>query len=323
MSAELATIENAAPVALSLPDIITREGKKTSKRFIEFFAAKHRNQNTRTAYTHAVGLFLDWCEERGATLQSIEPLHVAAYIEKLTRERAPTTVKQHLAAIRKMFDWMVTGGIITMNPAASVEGPRYSIRKGKTPVLRVEEMRGFLEKMDVSSVIGLRDRAMIALMVYSFGRVGAVVKMRVRDYFPKGKRFFIRLHEKGGKYHEVPVHHKAEIFLDEYLHAAGIAGEKNSPLFRSAGGKGRDLTKNAMSRIDVWAMVKRRAREAGIREEISPHSFRATGITAYLENGGTLEKAQQIAAHESASTTKLYDRTSDTISLDEIERIAI
>ena len=323
MAAELIPLKSAAPGELALPGIIAREGRKASRRFLEFFAARHRNQNTRAAYARAVGQFLDWCEARGASLQSIEPLHVAAYIEKLTSERAPMTVKLHLAAIRNMFNWMVTGGILAVNPAASVEGPRYSIKTGKTPVLRVEEMRGFLERMDTSSVIGLRDRALIGIMVYSFGRVGAVVKMRVRDYFPKGKRFFIRLHEKGGKYHEVPVHHKAEAFLDAYIDAAGVAGEKNSPLFRSAGGKGRELTKNAMSRFDVWAMVKRRAREAGIKEEISPHSFRATGITAYLENGGTLEKAQQIAAHESSQTTKLYDRTSDTISLDEIERIAI
>ena len=195
--------------------------------------------------------------------------------------------------------------------------------RGPTLILPVEARHRWLEKMDTSTVIGLRDRALIALMVYSFGRVSAVLKMRVKDYFPKGKRHFIRLHEKGGKHHEVPVHHKAEDFLDAYIEAADIATEKNGFLFRSAGGRGRALTKKEMSRTDVWAMVKRRAREAGIQEEISPHSFRATGITAYLENGGTLEKAQQIAAHESASTTKLYDRTDDAISLDEIERIAI
>jgi site-specific recombinase XerD len=323
MKAELVKVECAAPGALMLPSIIVREGRKTQKRFLEFFAANIRNLNTRTAYIRAVVQFLDWCEGRGISFQAIEPLHVAAYVEQLTKERAPMTVKQHLAAMRMMFDWMVTGGTLSGNPALSVRGPRYQIKKGKTPILCVEEMRRFLDKMDVSTVVGLRDRALIALMVYSFGRVSAVVKMRVKDYFPKGKRHFIKLHEKGGKYHEVPVHHKAEDFLDAYMEAAGIVGAKNTPLFRSAGGKGRGLTKNEMSRFDVWAMVKRRAKEAGIQEEISPHSFRATGITAYLENGGTLEKAQQIAAHESASTTKLYDRTSDAISLDEIERILI
>lgn len=324
MSAELVSLKNSGSgSATALPEIITREGKKAGKRFIEFFAANIRNQNTRIAYMHAVAQFLDWCESYQVQLRDIEPLHVASYIEKLTLERSPVTVKQHLAAIRGLFDWLVTGQVVPFNPASSVKSPRYSVTTGKAPILHVEEMRRWLEQMNVSTVIGLRDRALVSLMVYSFGRVSAITNMKVKDYFPKGKRFFIRLHEKGGKYHEVPVHHKAEAFLDAYIEAAGIADEKSTPLFRSAGGKGRDLTKNGMSRFDAWAMVKRRKKEAGIVEEISPHSFRATGITAYMENGGTLEKAQQIAAHSSAQTTKRYDRTHDAISLDEIERIAI
>lgn len=310
--------------ALSIPRIITNEGEKTTKRFLEFFTANIRNLNTRRSYARAVEQFLAWCDEHGgASLEKIEPLIVAAYIEKLTKERAAQTVKQHLAAVRMLFDWLVIGQALPFNPAASVRGPRYSYKQGKTPMLPVDEMRGFLEQIDTSSLIGLRDRALIGLMVYSFARVSAVVGMKIKDYYAKGKRHFIGLHEKGGKYHEVPVHHKAEDFLDAYLAAAGIAGEKNAPLFQTAGGKGRSLTGKPMSRFDAWAMVKRRAKEAGIAAEISPHSFRATGITAYLENGGTIEHAQQIAAHESPRTTKLYDRTNDQITLDEIERIAI
>ena len=313
----------AQPGALALPDLITNEGAKAKERFIEFFTANIRNKNTRLSYAKAVSRFLNWCGERGATLESIRPVMVAAYIEELTKERAPQTVKQHLAAIRMLFDWMVMGQIIPMNPASSVRGPRYSIKKGKTLVLSTEQMRQLLESIDISRIIGLRDRALIGLMVYSFGRVSAVISMKVKDYFPKAKRSFIRLHEKGGKYHEVPVHHRAEEYLDAYLDAANIASEKGSYLFRSTGGRGRELSKKGMNRFDVHKMVRRRASEAGIKEEISPHSFRATGITAYLENGGTIEHAQQIAAHESPRTTKLYDRTSDVISLDEIERIVI
>ncbi len=323
MSVELVTTKNAAPGALVLPNLITGESKQTTRRFLEFFAVTIRNENTRAAYARAILQFFTWCEERGATLHTIEPLVVAAYVEKLTKERSAPTVQQHVSAIRMLYDWFVTGGVVQFNPAASVKSPRFSKRQGKTPVLPVEEMRRFLDAMDGQTVIERRDRALIGVMVYSFARVSAVVKMRLRDYYPQGKRFFLRLHEKGGKFHVVPVHHKAEAFLDDYVQAAGIAGAKDLPLFRSAGGRGRDLTENAISRFDVWALVKRRAHEAGINEEISPHTFRATGITAYLANGGTLEKAQQIAAHESAQTTKLYDRTSDTINLDEIERIAI
>jgi integrase len=171
--------------------------------------------------------------------------------------------------------------------------------------------------------VGLRDRAIIAVMVFSFARVSAVLGMKVEDYYQNGKRWWLRLHEKGGKFHEVPVHHKAEEYLDAYIEAAGIGSERKSPLFRSAVGRTGTLTPRALRRNNALDMVKRRALAAGLPTRICNHTFRATGITAYLEAGGTIEKAQQIAAHESPKTTKLYDRTQDQISLDEIERIAI
>jgi site-specific recombinase XerD len=314
---------NRGETPLPLPSVITREGEKTAKRFLEFFTANIRNKNTRLSYARAVAAFLAWCEERQQTLQTIEPMIVAAYIERLTQERAPQTVKQHLAAIRMLFNWLVTGQIVPFNPAASVRGPRYSIKKGKTPVLSAEETRKLLDSIDTSHVVGLRDRALVGAMVYSFARVSAVVNMKVRDYYPQGKRYWIRLHEKGGKFHEVPAHHTAEQYLDEYIEAAGIGEEKNRPLFRTTRGRSRELTSRAMSRFDAFKMIRRRAEGAGISSEIACHTFRATGITEYLRNGGTIEHAQQIAAHESPRTTKLYDRTSDTISLDEIERIVI
>jgi integrase len=171
--------------------------------------------------------------------------------------------------------------------------------------------------------VGLRDRAILGVMVYSFARVGAVVGMKVDDYYQNGKRCWLRLNEKGGRFHEVPVHHNAEAYLDAYIRQAAIADDSKSPLFRSAAGRSRDLTQNAMSRTDAFRMIKRRSRAAGLSSKVCCHTFRATGITAYLENGGTIENAQAIAAHESPRTTKLYDRTTDEITLDEIERIQI
>src|SRR5215213_11417198 len=141
------TAPESAP---SLPTIITREGRKATKRFLEFFTANIRNLNTRLSYMRAIGSFLAWCEDRGASLHQIEPMLIAAYIEQLTQERAPQTVKQHLAAIRMLFDWLVTGQIVPFNPAASVRGPRYSIKKGKTPVLSAQETRKLLDSIDTS-----------------------------------------------------------------------------------------------------------------------------------------------------------------------------
>jgi integrase len=178
-----------------------------------------------------------------------------------------------------------------------------------------------------AQVPGLRDRALIGLMVYTFARVGAAVSMRVEDFFVQGRRGWVRLHEKGGKEHEMPTHHNLDRYLEEYIAAAGIGKdskqERKGPLFRTVKGRTGELTANPLLQSDVWRMIRRRASQAGIETEIGCHTFRATGITAYLKNGGRLETAQQMAAHESARTTGLYDRRSDEISLDEVERIVI
>ena len=219
-----------------------------------------------------------------------------------------------------LFDNMVIGQIIPNNPAASVRGPKYSTKKGKTPVLTAEETRKLFDAMDTSHLIGLRDRALIGVMVYSFARVSAVVNMKVEDFHSSGTKWKLRLHEKGGKHHEVFAHHNAAEYLHEYIQAAGIAEDKKSPLFRTTEGRSRKLTNNAMDRHDAIRMVKRRAQNAGVSEEIGCHTFRATGITTYLQNKGTLEFAQKLACHESARTTGLYDRRDDEVSLDEIEK---
>jgi integrase len=174
------------------------------------------------------------------------------------------------------------------------------------------------------ALIGLRDRALIGVMVYTFARVNAVIGMKVKDYFTQGRRGWVRLHEKGGKEHEVPCHHTLEMFLDEYLAAAGIKGDPDGPLFRTvAGYKNKGPGSSALWQQDVYRMIQRHAKAAGIETKIGNHTLRATGITAYLKNDGTLEHAQQIANHASPRTTKLYDRRSDEISLDEVEKIAI
>ena len=143
---------------------------------------------------------------------------------------------------------------------------------------------------------------MIGVMCYSFARIGAVIAMRAEDYYLNGRRGWLRLHEKGGKFHEVPAHHNAEAYLDAYLAAAGLAADRKGPLFRAAAGKTGQLTDRPLSRRNALDMVERRARAAGLPERLCCHSFRATGITAYLGNGGTLEHAQQIATHQSPHT---------------------
>ncbi|MGG5812477.1 tyrosine-type recombinase/integrase [Falsiroseomonas sp. CW058] len=320
-----ALIRPPVPQADALPALVAAAGERAGLRFLEFFAANIRNPNTRRAYARAVADFLTWCEaEAGvASLAAVQPLHVATWIEMQTRERSAPTAKQRLAALRHLFDWLVTGQVISTNPAASVRGPRHSATKGKTPVLDAAEARQLLDSIDVSTSIGLRDRALIALMVFSFARVGAALGMRVEDVYTQGRRLWVRLREKGGKRHEIPCHHTLEEYLHAYLDGAGIADDPKGPLFRTIGrGTGR-LTRAPLPQANAYAMVRRRAEAAGIGTRIGNHTFRATGITAYLKNGGTLENAAAMANHASTRTTQLYDRRRDEISLDEVERISV
>jgi len=146
--------------------------------------------------------------------------------------------------------------------------------------------------------------------------------MWVEDVFVQGRRTWVRLHEKGGKHHDMPAHHNLDAYLQAYIDGAGLAAEPKGYVFRTALGRTGQLSDRPMSQADVYRMIRRRA-AAGIKTKIGCHTFRATGITEYLRNGGKLEIAQQMANHESARTTGLYDRRNDQVSLDEVERIVI
>jgi integrase len=185
------------------------------------------------------------------------------------------------------------------------------------------EARQLLDSIDVRTPIGLRDRALIGLMVFSFARIGAALAMRVEDVYTQHRHLWVRLREKGGKRHEMPCHHTLEAYLHAYLVEGGIAGDAKGPLFRTIQrGTGR-LSATVLPQANAYAMVQRRAIAAGIHTRIGNHTFRATGITAYLKNGGTLENAAAMANHASTRTTKLYDCRRDDISLDEVERIRV
>jgi len=226
----------------ALPSLITGAEQRAAHRFRDFFTVHIRNRNTRAAYARAAAVFLRWCEAQGiGDLGRVQPVHVAAYIEQLQAGHSAPTVKQHLACIRMLFDWLVTGQVLPSNPAHAVRGPRHSVSKGVTPVLSSEEATALLAGMDVSSVVGLRDRAIIAVMTYTFARVGAVVVLNVEDYYAQKKRWWLRLREKNGKLNEVPCHHKLEAYLDAYIAAAGIEDDRKGPLFRAAIGKTKKL----------------------------------------------------------------------------------
>lgn len=309
---------------LPVPALIAASGDQAGLRFLEFFAGTIRNPHTRRAYGRATAEFLAWCEEHDVqSIAAVQPLHVAAWIEQQTHDVSAPTVKQQLAAIRHLFDWLVVGQVMPANPAASVRGPSHIVKRGKTPVLEPVEARALLDSIDVTTQVGLRDRALIALMVYSFARIGAALGMKVEDVFTQNRRLWVRLREKGGKAHAMPCHHNLETYLTAYLEQAGIMEDGKGPLFRTIGRGTASLTRTPLPQANAYAMIQRRTAAAGIGTKVGNHSFRATGITAYLKNGGTLEKAAVMANHASTRTTQLYDRRPDEVSLDEVERIGV
>lgn len=309
---------------LALPALIAIAGKSAETRFVEFFTANIRNPNTRRAYARAVNEFLNWCHSVGVPdLHAVGPLHVATWIELQTQTLAAPSVKQRLAALRHLFDWLVVGQVVPHNPAASVRGPSHTARTGKTPVLDPSEARQLLDSLDTSTPAGLRDRALIALMVFSFARIGAALAMRVEDVYTQNRRLWVRLREKGGKQHAMPCHHRLDEYLHAYLGQSGIESDPKGPLFRTIQRGTGQLSNTPLPQANAHAMVRRRALAAGIKTPIGNHTFRATGITAYLKNGGTLENAAAMANHASTRTTQLYDRRRDEISLDEVERIQL
>jgi integrase/recombinase XerD len=307
-----------SPGSFPVPALIADAGYQTRERFFEFFAAQIRNRNTRAAYLQAAHQFFVWCDDHRLSLGQIRPVHVAAYIEGRQQDLSAPTIKQHLAGLRMLFNWLVLGQVLPTNPALFVRGPKFSRQVGVTPILEAEQMRRLLDSIEITSLKGLRDRAAIALMAYTFARASAVISLRREDYRLTGKRAQLRLQEKGGKEKLLWLHHQAEEYLDQYLESAEIT-QGEAPLFQSMD-KLHRLTGLGMSRRDLLRVVKQRCAEAGLPGNICNHSFRGTGITVFLQNGGSLEVAQDIANHSDPRTTKLYDRRKDLATLHEIER---
>jgi len=314
---------------LSLPSIVTAAGAQASKRYFEYFTVTIRNDHTRFSYFRACRVFFEWCEKFDLTLETIEPVHVAAYIESRAKSDDPawrlskTSIKQHASALRKMFSYFVEKGVLVYNPAREVATEKVRRSVGKTPAFEMEDVATLLESFDTSDLVRLRDRALIGVMAFAFSRVSAIVDLRVKDYVQQGRKAFIRTHGKGGVEVDIPVHHQLAEYLDIYIDKAGLAEDREGFLFRSTRGRSKQLTTNKMNRIDAWKMVQRRLRDAGLGVDtgFGCHSFRATCGTNFLTNGGSLEVCQKLMGHADSRTTKLYDRRDLQIIQGDIERI--
>jgi integrase/recombinase XerD len=333
-----ATAQPAAllPEQSGLPILVERAGGAAGFAWEEFFYAEHHNPHTQRAYQSALRRFLSWCEGEGVELASISPGMVGQYLVDLGGSAAKRN--QHLSALRGFFDRMVQRHVVLLNPAASVSGVKEKVVEGKTPEITIEQARKLIASVrttyavkakgqkpqEVVSVVGLRDRAILATLAYTACRAGAVAKLRLQDFQHDGEQYVLRFQEKGGTSREIPVRLELQRDILAYLAAAGIGADaKDRPLFRSTVRKTKQLTGNGLTSKAICELVKRRLKAAKLPERLSPHSFRVTAITDLLTQGVPLEDVQYLAGHRSPRTTRLYDRRQKKVTRNIVERISI
>jgi integrase/recombinase XerD len=229
-----------------------------------------------------------------------------------------------LAALRHFFDQLAIRHVVILNPAASVRTERYQVLEGKTPEITVKQVRELFASIDTSNVVGLRDRALIGVLVYTAARVGALAKLELQNFYETAHQYCLRFADKGGKSREIPVRHDLQGFLFQYIDAARLnEADRSSPLFRTAFRRTRRLTENAMTSGDMARMIKRRMRAAGLPSRLSPHSFRVATITNLLSQNVPLQDVQNLAGHADPRTTRLYDRRHQRVTRNIVERISI
>jgi integrase/recombinase XerD len=305
-----------------VPRMIIEAGTPAEYCWSEYFSATIRNPHTRRAYRRAVTRFMKWVEPFHVTLDRITPALVAQFIDEYPGS-APSR-KLALAAIRSLFDLMTVRHVVFMNPASSVRGERYSVVEGKTPEISKEQARLLLASIDTSTPVGLRDRAICGVLIYTAARAGAVASLRLKDFTFDGTQYSFRFREKGGKSRAIPCRADLQEFLLAYLELIDWKNaSKESPLFRSVAGRTNVFTLKSIRSIDIYRMLKRRLLDAGLPTIFSPHSFRVTTLTDLLEQGVPLEDAQYLAGHADPRTTRLYDRRKKKVTRNMVERISI
>ncbi len=309
-----------------LPEIIHRAGANAVFAAQEFFSGMIRNAHTRRAYMKAINDFLEWVGKHGGgELGQIAPWHVGQYFDGMAAAGTSiATRNMRLSALRHFFDNLVTRHAIALNPARTVRGEKLNVMEGRTPEIPIGEVRRLLASIVTSHIVGLRDRAILAVLVFTASRRSAVAKLRLADFYNAGQQWMFHFGEKGGKSREIPVRHDLQQIVNEYIDAAGLRGlPKDTPLFQGAMKKQRRLSGAAMNGDDIYRMMKRRLRDFDLPLLYSPHSFRVTTITDLLTQNVPREDVQHLAGHADARTTGLYDRRKKKISRNIVERISV
>lgn len=325
----------------SIPAVIMESGPNARYAYDEFFAGLDSSHTAR-AYRHAVHRFLAFCEQSRTPIERVTPSMIAVYIKDLKaqvkvplgcaakhRPASKPTRKLHLAALRHFFDKLVQRHAVPLNPALSVRGPKYTVQEGKTPAMEPSQIRELLRSMPVTTdsgppdLGGLRDRAVIATLVYTAARAGAVSKLRRDDFYTDGRQHYLRFDEKGGKLRSIPCRADLQEYIEAYLSELNDLPSE-TPLFlslirRTGRPSGRGMTAN-----DILRMLKRRLAAAGLPAQVFKcHSLRASTATNLLEQGVELADVQYLLGHSDPRTTRLYDRRKMAVTRNVVERIAI
>lgn len=310
---------------VALPHALTAKQAEATATIEEFFIATLRNPYTRTAYLRACRQFFRWCRSAGVGLDGITPALIGRYLDGFPG--SVPTAKQHLAALRGLFDLLVVRQVVPSNPAASVRAGRYSQTEGKTTEASVEQVNRLLSAIDLTTVVGQRDRAILGVLNFTGARVGAVASLRRKHLVFDGSQYLLHFHEKNSKQRAIPVRHDLQQWLLEYLKVANAAEltpeTKNLPLFQVARGKGPTaiLTEKPLTAEFMARMMKRRCRACGLPPSLTPHSFRVKTATNLLQVGVPLEDVQYLLGHSDPRTTRLYDRRAKQVTRNIVERI--
>lgn len=322
---KLPSIRNAEAVLVTdeieVPALVLEGGSNAKYAWEEFLYGEIENAHTRRAYGKAVSDLLAVADQAGLTLQQISPKFVRQHFERMKAGTSVPTRKLRLSAVKRFLDIAVTRHAISLNPALSVRGEKHQTIEGKTPEITPAQAAKLLKSCDEKSLIGLRDKTIIAILIYTAARVGAVAKLTLADFVTTGTLYALKFKEKGGKDREIPVRHDLEALIKKYIERSGIS--KSSPLFPSAIGKSGKLSSSEMHPNDLRRMLKRRLNEAGLSSEFSPHSFRVCTLTDLLKQEVPREDVQYLAGHADARTTALYDRRSKKVTRNIVERISV
>lgn len=252
----------------------------------------------------------------------VTPADVSRFLDGLSV--ASPTRKLLLAGLRRFFDALVLRQVLILNPTLSVRSERYQVVEGKTPEMSFEHARRLLRSIDNSHDVGLRDFVVIAILIYTAARIGAVARLKRRDDYESGDQSCLRFHETGDKVREIPVRHDLQQALERYLDSSGLRyGEPNARLSRSAVRRTRRMTQNGMTADDMVRMVNRRSKHAGLSMRLSPQSFLVTTITDLLEQAVSPADRQYLAGHADPRATRLYDRRQRRVTKNIIVRISV